>query len=167
MTYTFNKKFSTNFTQFYTDYEYFDVFQSDLTLDYKTHFNKIKVKFTSETKYITTHENDDSREKKTVFMTNAKDKYLTSALKLHAHYAGYHLGLGAYFGKRAFAIMDNGFKIQHHAMEFDRTYAIGLGKNFYNFVLRAQYIYQRAEELPAQNKNVEVNNFRLIANYKF
>ena len=168
MTYTFNRRLSLNFTEFYTDYEYFDIFQADFKVNYKTHFDKVKVKFTSVTKYITTHENEDLRESsKPVFTTNLQERYLTSGIKIHTHYNGYHLGLGAYFGKRAFAIMDDGFKIQHHAMEFDRTYAIGFGRNFYDFVIRAQYIYQRAEELPAQNENVKVNNFRFIANYKF
>lgn len=165
-TYTFNKKISLNFTEFFTDYEYFDVFQSDLRLNYKTRFDRVKVKFSSITKYISLHENEDLREK-TGFMTNAKDSYLTTGLKIHAHYAGYHLGGGAFFGKRAFAIMDDGFKIQHHAMEFDRTYALGAGKDIYDFVLRVQYVYQRAEELPIKNKDVEVNNIRVIANYKF
>ncbi len=63
--------------------------------------------------------------------------------------------------------MDDGFKIQHHAMEFDRTYAIGVGKNISHFVLRFQYIYQRATELPLNNKNVEIDIMRLVANYKF
>jgi len=63
--------------------------------------------------------------------------------------------------------MQDGFKVQHHAMEFDRTYAIGARRTFGDFVLRAQYIYQRAEELPISNKDVEVSVFRLITNYKF
>lgn len=101
------------------------------------------------------------------FTKNADSKYFTTAIQAHAHYKTYHLGATAYFGKRAFAIMQDGFKIQHHAMEFDRTYAIGAGKTIGNFVVRAQYIYQRATELPMQNENVKVSTFRLITNYKF
>jgi len=63
--------------------------------------------------------------------------------------------------------MDNGFKIQHHAMEFDRTYSVGVGKNISDFVMRFIYVYQRATELPPQNKNVEVETLRLLLNYKF
>jgi hypothetical protein len=163
-TYTFNKKLSVNFTEFYTDYEYFDVFQSDLRVDYKTRFEKLKVKFSSITKYISIH---DEKDLNSPFIKNAQNRYLTSALKFHSHYKSYHLGGAVFFGKRVFAIMDDGFKIQHHAMEFDRTYAFGFGKNFSNLVLRTQYIYQRAEELPIKNKNVELHNIRVIANYKF
>jgi len=165
-TYTFTKNISLNFTEFYTDYKYFDVFQSDLRIDYKTRLNKVKIKLSSITKYISLYENNDQREVLR-FITNTQDNYLTSGFKFHIHYASYHLGGGAFFGKRAFAIMDDGFKTQHHAMEFDKTYAIGLGKNIYDFVLRAQYIYQRAEELPMKNKDVEVDNIRIIANYRF
>ena len=52
-------------------------------------------------------------------------------------------------------------------MEFDRTYAVSVGKTISKFVLRFQYIYQRAKELPIKNENVEVQNLRFIANYKF
>lgn len=52
-------------------------------------------------------------------------------------------------------------------MEFDRTYAVGVGKSISDFVLRLQYIYLRAEELPVQHENVEVSNIRVLLNYKF
>ena len=164
MTYTFNRKLALNFTQYYTEYEDFDIFQSDFRVDYKMKVDKVKLKFSSITKFISV-EDDDAVEH---YTDNAQNTYLTTGVKFHAHAKGYHLGLGAYFGKRAFAIMDDGFKIQHHAMEFDRTYAVGIGKNFYDFVLRGQYVYQRAVELPVNNnQNVKVSVYRVVANYKF
>jgi len=39
---------------------------------------------------------------------------------MHAYYHDYHMGVGAFFGKRVFAVMNDGFKVQHHAMEFKR-----------------------------------------------
>ena len=161
-TYQIQKNINTNFTQYYTDYDDFNVYQSDLTLNYKMKIDDIKVKLTSITKYINIDE-----ENLNGFTKNADDSYLTSGLKLHLHYEGYHFGSAVYVGKRVFAIMDDGFKIQHHAMEFDRTYAVGVGKNISDFVLRLQYIYSRATELPAENENVEVSNMRLLLNYKF
>jgi len=101
------------------------------------------------------------------FTKNAKDDYFTSAIKLHTHYNTWHFGGAAFFGKRVFAVMNDGFKLQHHAMEFDRTYTVGAGKSIGNFVIRVQYIYQRATELPLKNENVEVKNIRTIINYKF
>ena len=162
LTYNVNKKLSANFTHYYTSYDDFRVNQSDLKIDYKYSINDLKMKFNSITKYIDIDDKNING-----FTKNAKSNYLTSGIKLHSHYESYHFGMGAYFGKRAFAIMNNGFKIQHHAMEFDRTYAIGTGKTINDFVFRFQYVYQRATELPALNENVTVRNLRLIANYKF
>ena len=122
----------------------------------------IKIKLTSITKYIKLDEENVNS-----FTKNAEDDYLTSGLKLHLHYEGYHFGSAVYFGKRVFAIMDDGFKIQHHAMEFDRTYAFGIGKTISDVVIRFQYVYQRATELPINNKGVDIKNLRLIVNYKF
>ncbi len=160
--YHIKKSINTNFTQYYTEYDDFDVYQSDLTINYKMKIDDIKVKLTSITKYIKLDEKNVNS-----FTKNAEDDYLTSGIKLHLHYDGYHFGSAVYLGKRVFAIMDDGFKIQHHAMEFDRTYAVGVGKNISDFVLRLQYIYQEATELPAENENVEVSNVRVLLNYKF
>jgi len=162
LTYHFNKKLSANFTQYYTDYDDFNVYQSDLRMTYKTQINNIKIKLSSVTKYISIDE-----EQRNVFTKNAEEDYLTSAIEVHAHYASWHFGAVGYLGKRAFAIMNDGFKIQHHAMEFDRTYAVGIGKSIGDFVIRLQYIYQEATELPMLNEDVKVKNTRVIVNYKF
>jgi len=162
MTYKPSQKIGLNFTQFYTLYDDFNVAQSDFKLNFKSKINGIGFRVTSITKYIVIDEKNSN-----TFTKNAQNSYLTSGLKIHGHYRTWHAGVGAYYGKRAFAIMNDGFKIQHHAMEFDRTYAAGIGKDIGAFVLRYQYIYQRAEELPMKNEGVEVSNMRFIANYKF
>jgi len=151
-----------NFTQYYTVYDDFNVAQSDVKLEYKSKIDMIGFRVSSISKYIKIDEKSVNS-----FTKNAKSSYFTSGVKLHAHYSSWHAGVGAYFGKRAFAVMNGGFKTQHHAMEFDRTYAIGFGKDIDSFVVRVQYIYQRAEELPMQNENVKVSNIRLTTNYKF
>jgi len=162
VSYKASKKMALNFTQFYTLYEDFNVAQSDFKLNYKSKVNGIGFKVTSITKYILIDEKNIN-----IFTKNAQNSYLTTGLKLHAHSGTWHAGVGAYYGKRAFAIMNDGFKIQHHAMEFDRTYAAGIGKDIDALVLRFQYIYQRAEELPIKNEGVEISNMRFILNYKF
>ena len=162
VTYQPQKNISTNFTQYYTHYDDFNVYQSDGLLEYKMKINGFKIKFSSLLKYIHIEDKNING-----FTKNAEEDYLTPGLKLHVHYNDYHFGSAVFFGKRVFAVMDNGFKIQHHAMEFDRTYAIGIGKNISDFVLRLQYIYSRAEELPMQNDNVEISNIRLLLNYTF
>jgi len=120
---------STNFTQYYTNYEDFNVYQSDLRIDFKTKLFGAKTKLSSITKYIVIDEKNTNS-----FTKNAQDNYITSGFKIHSKYKSYYLGAGAYLGKRAFAIMNDGFKSQHHAMEFDKTYALMLGKNISNSV---------------------------------
>lgn len=162
ISYFYKKQLTLNVTQFYTDYEDFNVYQTNFNIDFKTHIGDIDVKLSSENLYIKIDE-----EKSNSFTKNAKEHYFTSAVKLHTHYSTWHFGAAAYFGKRVFAIMNDGFKIQHHAMEFNKTYATGIGKNFNNIVIRLQYIFQKATELPLNNENVEVKNIRTIINYKF
>ena len=161
-TFNITKPLSVNFTQFYTNYDKFNVYQSDLNFNYIFKQDNFKIKLTTLTKLIHL-DNKDSNS----FSKNAKESYLTQGIKLHSHYKSYHFGLGAYFGKRAFAVMQDGFKVQHHAMEFDRTYAIGFGKTFSNFILRTQYAYHRATELPMKNEHVTIKNLKVIATYKF
>jgi len=162
ITYTTDKKLSLNFTQFYTNYKDFNVYQSDFRCNFKTKLNGLKLKISSITKYISLKD-----DKNNSFTKNAQKEYLTTGLKLHAHYKSYHFGSGFFIGKRVFAIMNEGSKLQHHAMEFDRTYAVGVGKTISNFIFRMQYIYQRATELPSKNENVEIETIRMILNYKF
>jgi len=162
LSYKFNKQLSTYFSQYYTDYKNFNMHQSDLKIEYKMKIANVGVKISSISKYLRVDE-----EQTNSFTKNTQKEYFTSGAKLHLHYQTYHMGLGAYFGKRVFAIMNDGFKIQHHAMEFNRTYAVGLGKTISDFVVRFQYIYQRATELPPLQENVKVQNLRFIANYKF
>ena len=162
LTYHFNKKISANFTEYYSNYDDFNLYQSDLKVDFKMKLNDIKIKLSSITKYINIDEKNQNS-----FTKNAKNDYLTTGIKLISHYKSYHLGGGIYFGKRVFAIMNDGFKVQHHAMEIDRTYAACVGKDISKFVFRFQYIYQRAKELPMQNDNVEIKTMRFIANYRF
>jgi len=162
LSYKINKKLLANFTQYYTDYENFNVFQSDINLEYRFKIDSVKFKVKSITKYIDIDKQTPSR-----FTRYTDDDYLTTGAILHAHYKTYHFGAGAYYGKRIFAIMSDGFKIQHHAVEIDRTYVAGLGKTISDFTFRAQYIYQRGAELPAHRENVKIKNIRLIINYKF
>ncbi len=153
---------SSNFTQYLSEYDDFNIYQSDLRIDYDTHLGKVHMKISSITKYIIVDEENPNG-----FTKNAEDDYLTTGIKLHAHYKTYHFGAGAYFGKRVFAIMDDGFKVQHHAMEINKTYALGVGKVFLPFIVRFQYVFQEATELSIQNPGVKVDMFRLVGNYKF
>ena len=70
-------------------------------------------------------------------------------------------------GKRQGIEIDHRDK-QHHAMEFKRTYMLGIGYDLNkNTTARLRYIYQKAKEIPIDNNNVKVNNLTLNLIYKF
>jgi hypothetical protein len=149
-------------TQYISDYKHFDVYQTDLSYTWKKSIGAWKTDATLIGKYL--HLQDY---KSNLFSQNAKGSYFTPGIKMHAHYKGYHLGTGAFFGKRVFAVMDGGMKVQHHAMEFNKTYMVGIGKHFDKVDLNFKYIYQNATEIPINNENVKVQNLIIQAGYRF
>ena len=160
--YSFDKNTFINITQYYTDFREFKSYQSDLKLEHQIFFDKMMLKVTTIAKYIKL---DDY--KNNFFSKNADSDYLTAGIKLHSHYKDYHFGTGIYLGKRAFAIMKDGFALQHHAMEFNKTYMVGIGKNISNSIISIKYMYAIATELPMQNKDVKVQNLILSLKYNF
>jgi len=156
-----NTQLHYHLTQYLVKYDDFQTYQSDFGIDFKQKTQVITYKLSAIGKYIRLKDIYPNN-----FTHNAKKEYFTAGLKIHTHYKSYHFGAGAYFGKRVFAVMNEGFKLQHHAMEFSKTYALGIGKTIKKFVLRAQYIYNEATELPINNPNVKIQNIRLLLNYK-
>jgi hypothetical protein len=63
--------------------------------------------------------------------------------------------------------MSDGFKLQHHAVEINKTNVISIGKSVKDFIFRVQYIYQEGSELPARRDNVIINNTKIVVNYRF
>ena len=161
VTYSFSKLLSFNVSQFLSDYRDFNVYQSDFKIVYKIKFESLKIKLQSITKYMRLEDYESNG-----YSKNANSSYLTSGLKLGVLYNSYLFGGGAYFGERAFAVMSDGFKVQHHALSFDTTYALVLGKNFGGLSMKFQYIYLEAKELPSQ-QNIKVDVLRLVGSYKF
>jgi hypothetical protein len=148
--------------QYFSDYTNFNVHQTDLKYTFKKAFGKMKTSATLLGKYIHLQDKNSNG-----FSANAQEDYFTPGMKIHAHYNDYHIGAGAFFGKRAFAVMNDGFRVQHHAMEFDETYMFGIGKHFKNVDVNVRYIYQNATELPINNDNVKVKNFTIQFAYRF
>jgi hypothetical protein len=149
-------------TQYISDYRHFNVYQTDMKYTYGTDIGAVRTSVALIGKYIHLQNRESNS-----FSKNAKADYFTPGIKLHAHYGEYHFGAGAFFGKRIFAVMDNGFRVQHHAMEFDETYMAGLGKHFGPADLTLKYVYQSATEVPINNKNVKVKNVMLQLRYHF
>ena len=149
-------------TQYLSGYKHFNVYQTDLKYKFKKEFGEIDTSVTVLGKYI--HLEDI---KSNAFSANAKENYFTPGVKLHVHYHDYHLGLGVFFGKRVFAVMNEGLKVQHHAMEFSETYMFGFGRHFGNVDINLKYVYQKACEIPIHNDNVEVQNIGVVLRYHF
>ncbi len=148
--------------QYFSDYDHFNVYQTDVQYTFKKRFGNVFTSATLLGKYIHLQDKNSN-----AFSANAKEDYFTPGLKVHAHYNEYHMGVGAFFGKRIFAVMSNGFKVQHHAMEFDKTYMIGVGRHFGDVDLSVKYVYQEATEIPIHNDNVKVENVIFQLGYRF
>jgi len=147
-------------------YHDFKVQQNDLSAQYHTQINGVILDATAMLKHITL---DGYRN--AIFnpmnLSDSEDSYTTLGFKLHGAYKGWHGAMGAWLGKRMFAVMSDGYGVQHHAMEFERTYFMGVGKKFNNLNVMFKYSYQEATELPQNNPNVEVDAFTLMLSYKF
>lgn len=147
-----------SFIYYFSDYEHFNSHQGDLKYVFGDKFKVILIG-----KYIRLEDKNSNG-----FSRNANNSYFTTGLKLHTHYKNMHLGAGVYFGKRAFAIMKNGFKVQHHSMEFKRSYMGRLGFRLYkDLSFHINYGYHVAEELPIKNNNVKVQNISFDFVLKF
>lgn len=148
--------------QYLSDYDQFNVYQTDLEYMFKKRFDKVFVSAKVLAKYIHLQDKESS-----AFSNNAKEDYLTPGFKIHAHYKNYHMGAGAFFGKRIFAVMNDGLKVQHHAMEFNKTYMFGVGKSYNDLDISLNYVYQEATEIPIHNENVKVENLIFKVGYHF
>lgn len=151
-----------HFAQFFSDYKAFDVYQSDLSATFKHTFGALKTKTTLIAKYLNLQDHQSNP-----LSFNAKKTYFTPGIKLHSTFKSYHGGVGAFWGKRVFAVMEDGLKVQHHGMEFEETYMAGVGKKFDRFNLMLKYSYLKATELPKYTENVIVRNFSLQLEAKF
>ena len=153
------RKNGLSIMQYLSDYPHFDVYQSDVKYSLK----KQGVKITLLGKYIHLKDKESNS-----FSKKAHENYFTAGIKLHTHYHGFHLGAGAYFGKRIFAVMKDGLKVQHHAMEFKESYRLGIGHALgENMSTHLRYGYHKAKEVPMNHDDVTVHNVSLDVIYKF
>ena len=146
---------------YYGHYDIMKTYQFDLALKLHKKFGALDTRVIGMVKDIVVDECSD------VFCANAEPNYLTAGIKAKLDYKGYFLHGAAFIGKRVFAVMMEGFQLQHHAMEFDRTYMVGVGKKFEDVELKVRYTYQRAKELPLNNSGVTIDAVSLRVKYLF
>lgn len=155
------KGLNTSIDIYKSDYETFDVKQYDFTISKGFKINNVKLKTAVIAKKI-----DIDGEKYGGYSFEDKD-YFTVGLKLAANYNGFVCGVGTFLGKRTFSVLDGGTKVQHHAMEQDKTYMLSLGKKFKNLDIIARYSFQNGKELPENRDNVDTKVTSLSIVYKF
>ena len=144
-----------------SDYDDFNVNQYDLTFVKKFKFNDINFMGQTGIKYI-----DINGSKYGNYIL--KDNYYTSYFfNLNANYNGFIFGLGFINGDRLFAVQEVGLKVEHHALEQNKTYMVSLGKKFKNIDLISRYIYTNSNELPENRNDVKSQFVSLGLNYKF
>ncbi|WP_072682407.1 hypothetical protein [Arcobacter sp. LA11] len=160
-TYTITKGFNAAVDIYKSDYKNFDVNQYDFSISKGFKIDNLKLKATIIAKKI-----DIDGQKYGSYSFKDKD-YFTTGLKLGANYNGYVGGIGAFFGKRVFTVLDGGTKVQHHAMEQNRTYMLKFGKKFKDFDIVAKYSFQNGKELPENRNDVDTKVVSLSLTYKF
>ncbi len=150
------------FSQYLSDYKNFNVYQTELGYLFKSMFKQWKVAARLNATYIYLQDR-----KSNDFSAQAKEDYFTPSLMIHAVYDKWHVGAGAYMGKRIFAVMHDGFGVQHHAMEFDRTFMVAAGRHFGAYDITLKYLYMRANEVPLYNPNVKIDSVIFSVGYRF
>lgn len=156
-----NNFFDIKIDTYLSDYEDFNVNQYDLIFVKKFKFNDINFMGQTGIKYIDINGSKYSN-------YTLKDNYYTSYfLNLNANYNGFIFGLGFMNGDRLFAVQEDGLKVEHHALEQNKTYMVSLGKKFKNIDLISRYIYSNSNELPENRNDVKSKFFSLGLNYKF
>jgi len=156
------KKLRLGMASYYGKYDIMKTYQLDVYASYKTNFSQIKSKSLIMTKQINIRECQTG-----AICSKAKSSYLTLGLKQSFKYESYMLRMGTFLGKRTFAVMQDGFRVQHHAMEINKTIFMGLGKSFSSVDVNLNYIYQEATELPSQTKEVEIRNIMISLKYRY
>jgi len=150
------------FQQHISVYHHFSVLQSDIFYNRGFNFSTLKAVAIIGAKYIYL-----KNRKSNHFSANAKKDYLAPVLKFKLHYKKLQVQLGAVFGRRVFGVMNNALTVNHHAMEFYKTYIAGVAYRYNNLLLQLNYSYQEADELPLNNQGVKLNAAGISLGYSF
>ncbi len=161
LNYKLSKSFDIDSKYYRSDYENFNVNQFDLKLSKKIKLKDFKSKISIITKKIAI--DGDKYGQYTL-----KDKsYFTTGVNFSTNYHGYVGSVGTFFGKRLFSVLNEGQVVQHHAMEQEKTHIISFGRKFKSFDIIAKYTYQKGNELPENQNNVDTKITSLMLKYKF
>lgn len=161
-TYKLSKGFGVGLDYYKSDYNPFNVNQYDISVYKGFKFDNLKAKLTVGSKFIRI--DGDNYIPAYKF---ADKSYNPIFVKVGLNYQGFTVGIGTFFGKRMFTVLDNGTKVQHHAMQQDKTYMLKLAKSFQNLQVGLKYSFQNGDELPENQKDVDTKVTSLFLKYKF
>lgn len=159
--YTIQKGLGVTADLYKSDYKTFDVKQYDLGVVKGFRVGEMEGKGSIIIKSI-----QIDGEKYATYTFKDKD-YQTAGVNIQGSYRGFFGGIGAFFGKRMFAVLEGGNGVQHHAMEQDKTYMASFGKKIENFDIALQYSFQNGKELPENRADVDTKVTSLMLKYKF
>jgi len=159
--YNIKKGLGVAFDLYKSDYEQFNVNQYDLSIYKGFKIADVKFKATLIAKSIII-----DGEKYAAYTFKDKD-YFTTGLKIGALYKQYKVGISAFTGTRIFTVLNDGDKVQHHAMEQNKTYSLNIGKKFENLDIALIYSYQNGKELSENQDNVDTKVTLLNFKYRF
>lgn len=166
--YKLPKGFGVNADYYRSDYKPFNVNQYDLALYKGFKIDELKGKVTAGTMFIDIDRDTYNPSAPAPQVYEFYDKtYNAQFIKLGLNYHGYVAGVGAFFGKNLFTVLDDGAKVQHHAREIEKSYIVSLGKKFENFDIIAKYNYMKSNELAERRDDVDVKVMALALTYKF
>ena len=148
--------------QYISDYSDFNVYQTDVKWGMKKKFSDVHVKGALIGKYMYIQDRMTNN-----FTKKTKQDYFTLGVKIHAEYDDWHVSAVGYVGERIFSVMNEGLRVQHHAMAFQKSAMFALGKKFDDIFINVRYVKQYATEVPMENKDVKVSNIALSVAYTF
>jgi len=148
--------------QYISDYSDFNVYQTDVKWGMKKKFSDVMFKGALIGKYSYLQDRLSNN-----YTKKTEQEYFTFGAKIHAEYDDWHMAAVGYVGDRIFAVMNEGLRVQHHAMSFDKSYMFSVGKEFDDVFVNLRYIKQYATEVPVDNEGVEMTNIALSVAYTF
>lgn len=148
-------------------YDDFDVQQFDFAIAKKRKSGKFlnSAKVIAKNIIINDYQNTIFSPKSKFIQT--KNDYLTVGIMFGTKYQDYFGKMGVFIGDRLFAVMNQGYMVQHHAMEVGNSMMLAIGKDFKNITATFRYNQHTATSIPANNENIELKMGTLIVKYKF
>lgn len=153
-------------------YNSFDVNQIDLKFFEDFKMSKLQGKATIVMKSIYVNGNKYPAGNGYAAYTFQNKVYNTTGIDVEGEYKGFFVGADALFGKRIFAVLEDGANVEHNTREEENFYRISFGKRFENLDITLQYSSQKGKDLLStvfvKNQNdVEIKKTSLMLKYKF